>query len=187
MRRGLLPQGRSPFFAQNYLLPARNVDWTSRGQDGRPEQEFVSNLPGRPVFGEVHHQRTLDGRALAGDLPCRRLPRSRAAAAGMQGRTQTEGRCERALTRCNSKARPKNVTSEKRPPRVAEAVSVCVRNAWTYFMFPLASMVIPPGPAFFFSSLVLRVPIALVRHSSALATSSLRAASLPQSTSALRR
>jgi hypothetical protein len=48
-----------------------------------------------------------------------------------------------------------------------------------YFNSPLSPMVMPPGPAFFLASTILRVSIALVRHSSALATSSLRAASLP--------
>jgi len=56
---------------------------------------------------------------------------------------------------------------------------VCAWFAGDYFIVPFESMVMPPGPASFFSSLALRVPIALVRQSSALAKSSLTAAALP--------
>ena len=61
-------------------------------------------------------------------------------------------------------------------------VSSCI-----YFMLPDESMVMPPGPWFFLSSFSLRVCIAFWRQSSAAATSALRAASSPKSTSALRR
>ena len=53
------------------------------------------------------------------------------------------------------------------------------RRRERYFNSPLSPIVMPPGPAFFFASIAFRVSMAFVRHSSALATSSLRAASLP--------
>src|ERR1700746_594735 len=68
--------------------------------------------------------------------------------------------------------------------RIAEAVVVYRER--NYFRFPLESMVMPPGPLSFFSSLALRVPIALAVHSLALATSSFTAAGSLKSTSALR-
>ena len=43
-------------------------------------------------------------------------------------------------------------------------------------MLPLESMVMPPGPLSFFSSLALRVPMALELHSLAAATSAFTAA-----------
>ena len=45
----------------------------------------------------------------------------------------------------------------------AEAVVIPAIARAAYFMLPLESMVMPPGPLFFFSSFALRVPMALVR------------------------
>src|SRR5580698_10273599 len=48
-----------------------------------------------------------------------------------------------------------------------------------YFKLPLESIVMPPGPAFFFSSFALRVPSALVVKSFAEAISDATALGLP--------
>ena len=42
-------------------------------QDLRPEEKLIADLPGGPVLAEVHHQRTLNGRILAGYLPGQRV------------------------------------------------------------------------------------------------------------------
>jgi hypothetical protein len=55
----------------------------------------------------------------------------------------------------------------------------CFCPAAAYFRLPLESMVMPPGPAFFFSSFALRVPRALVVKSFAEATSADTALALP--------
>lgn len=78
------------------------------------------------------------------------------------------------------------VHQRKWPPRRAEAIGWSLGTEG-YLRLPLESMVMPPGLLSFFSSLALRVPMALVRHSSALAISSFTAAASPKSTSALRR
>src|SRR5579871_289140 len=67
---------------------------------------------------------------------------------------------------------------KQQPPRMRRllALRACMQCS-LYLRLPLESIVMPPGPLSFFSSLALRVPMALVRHSSALARSALRVAS----------
>jgi len=88
------------------------------------------------------------------------------------------GTCSRRTPHCGPNA--------KRPPHGAEAVLRISASA-VYFNWPLASIVIPPGPLFFLASFSLRVPIAFELQSFAAATSALTASALPKSTSALRR
>jgi len=52
----------------------------------------------------------------------------------------------------------------------------CAKYCGGYLKLPLESIVMPPGPFSFFSSLALRVPIALELHSWAAATSAFTAA-----------
>jgi len=94
---------------------------------------------------------------------------------------------EDTVSKHRSVASPGKILSAKteRPPKIGGRC-LCYTQP-RYFRLPLESIVIPPGPLSFFSSLALRVPMALVRHSSACARSALRAASLPKSRSALRR
>lgn len=64
----------------------------------------------------------------------------------------------------------------KKPPRQRGLFLCIARN---YFILPLASMVMPVGPAFFLASTSLRVPMASVRHLSASARSSFTSAGCP--------